>query len=277
MPHFKTDDGLTLYYSDEGRGIPVLCLAGLTRNSRDFDPVAEQFADHARIIRLDYRGRGQSEFDPDYQNYNLIQESHDALALLDHLKIDKAAILGTSRGGLIAMMLAASHADRLRGVMLVDIGPQIEANGLAYIMGYLGIKPTYKDYVDAAVTMQKALADKYPGVSLARWHVFAERLWIETPEGLELRYDPALRRAVLEQSAQGAIPDLWPFFHAVATMPHGLIRGQNSDLLSRETAEKMCQVADHMIFAEVPDRGHVPFLDEPEAVQAIETWLGQMQ
>ena len=277
MPRFTTSDGLTLYYTDEGKGVPVLCLAGLTRNGRDFDTVAEGFADKARIIRLDYRGRGRSDFDPDYQNYNLVRESRDAMELLDHLGIDRAALLGTSRGGLLSMALAVGRPERLRGVMLVDIGPEIEAEGLAYIMSYLGLPPPYKDYDDAAEKLQKALATRFPGVPLSTWRAYAKRQWKQGPHELELSYDPALRRAVLEQSAQGAIPDLWPLYHAVAAMPHGLIRGANSDLLSAETAAKMCEIADHTVYAEVPDRGHVPFLDEPEAVQAIDTWLEQMQ
>ena len=127
---FKTADGLRLAYDDTGSGTPLLCLAGLTRNRSDFDFVRRDFRDRARIIRLDSRGRGESDFDDDWRNYSVVQEALDALALLDHLGLEKTAILGTSRGGLIAMTLAPQHRDRLLGICLNDIGPALDPAGL---------------------------------------------------------------------------------------------------------------------------------------------------
>ncbi|WP_208347587.1 alpha/beta fold hydrolase [Pseudaestuariivita rosea] len=276
MTTFKTSDGLSLYYRDQGTGLPVLCLAGLTRNGDDFQPVVDHFADQVRVIRLDSRGRGRSDY-TDYHSYSIIQESRDAMALLDHLGLDRAAILGTSRGGLIAMSLAVAHPDRLLGVMLNDIGPEIDAQGLAVIMDYLGNRPGYKDFTEAAQQLQIKQAKRFPGVTLDQWGQYARNIWVQADDGLDLRYDPLLRRAVLEQSATGALPDLWPLYTAVTKVPHGLIRGQNSDILSAETAKKMCQIAENTVYAEVPDRGHVPFLNEPQAIAAITEWIGQMQ
>ena len=130
MSNFTTADGLTLAYDDQGAGVPLLCLAGLTRNMDDFEPVLETFGDRARIIRLDSRGRGASDFAEDVMTYSVVQEAADALALVDHLGLEKVAILGTSRGGLLAMTLAFQHKHRLAGVLLNDIGPDIDADGL---------------------------------------------------------------------------------------------------------------------------------------------------
>jgi pimeloyl-ACP methyl ester carboxylesterase len=273
LGYFHTADGLRLAYRDEGAGPVLLCLAGLTRNMADFDPVAERLAGPWRVIRLDSRGRGLSDYDPDYRNYTVLQESQDALELLDHLGIDRAAILGTSRGGLIAMTLAVGHRDRLLGVCLNDIGPSVDPAGLANIFGYVGQPPGFTDYDDAARQLYSTMADRFPGVSQSRWRVFATNVWKEGPEGLDLRYDPALRQAMMAQSAGGSLPEIWPLFEALKDMPLALLRGENSDILSRATAERMRAIHPDMLYAEVPDRGHVPFLDEPEAVRLIDAFL----
>lgn len=270
---FRTTDGLTLAYDDRGAGHPLLCLAGLTRNMADFEPVLEHFQDRARIIRLDARGRGASDYDPDWRNYNLIREGRDALELLDHLGLPRASILGTSRGGLIALTLGVGHAERLEGVIFVDVGPQIDPAGLAQIMGYLGNRPPYRSYEEAADKLAEAMAPRFAGVPRATWRAFAERCWTEQADGLGLRYDPKLRSAVLEASATGALPDLWPLFDTFRTMPTALIRGANSDLLTAETAAEMRRRQPDMLYGEVPDRGHVPFLDEPEARAVISAYL----
>ena len=271
--YFHASDGLRLAYRDEGSGPVLLCLAGLTRNMADFDFVARDFADRARIIRLDTRGRGASDFDPDYLNYNLIRESRDALDLLDHLGIAKAAILGTSRGGLIALMLARAHGDRLTGVCLNDIGPAIDPEGLAFIFSYLGVMPTYRTYEEAADAFVTSTAARFPGVPRSRWRLHAERIWVETAEGLGLRYDRNLRRSLMEQSATGTVEDLWPFFDSLEGKPLALIRGANSDILGAQTVAEMRRRRPDLIYAEVPRRGHVPFLDESEAQAAIAQFL----
>ena len=272
MPRFETTDGLSLHYEDRGTGQPILCLAGLTRCSRDFD----FFAPHAtdlRMIALDYRGRGKSDYDPDYMNYNVLREGHDVVELLDHLGLDKVTVLGTSRGGLIAMALAASHPERLSGVILNDIGPVVGPAGIARIMAYVGKKPVSKTHDQAAQALQEAMEPEFPGVPLSRWRQQAEIQYQLGPEGLELRYDDRLHKALLEQAAAGATPDLWLFFEALKALPLGVIRGGNSDILGPDTLAEMKRRHPDLLAADVPDRGHVPFLDEPEALDVIHAIL----
>lgn len=276
---FGTSDGLTLAYRDEGDGPVLLCLCGLTRNLQDFDFVARDFSDRARVLRMDYRGRGGSDFDPDFGNYTLAREGRDALELLDHLGIDKAAILGTSRGGLIAMSLAASNKDRLAGACLVDIGPELNPGGLADIFGYLGLPPTVKTLEAGTDMLVERNGPLFPGVSRARWRLHADRIWRETPDGLGLRYDPRLRDALLAQteaSGDEVASDMWPLFDALGGVPIGLLRGQYSNLLREETAAEMRRRRPDMIFEQIANRGHVPFLDEPESRRGIAAFLGAL-
>ena len=268
MAFFNTSDGKRVYFDDTGTGVPVLCLAGLTRNTRDFSFLAPHIAD-LRMIAMDYRGRGRSEYDADHTNYSILRESQDVVELLDHLGLDRVAVLGTSRGGLIAMALAAGHPARLSAVILNDVGPVFEPAGIAKIMDYIGKKPTSKTYEEAALAMQHMMGAQFPSVSPGRWRKLTEFQYEQTGDGLDLRYDPALRTAVLEQASAGALPDLWPVFEALRDIPTGVIRGANSDLLSRETLAEMHKRHPGLVSVEVPDRGHVPFLDEPESLDLI--------
>jgi len=271
MTHFfKTSDGLSLAYDDQGRGLPLLCLAGLTRNRDDFDTVLG-LSRRVRLIRLDYRGRGASDPAPDWQSYTVAREAQDAIELLDHLDLPQTAILGTSRGGLIAMLLAQTHRNRLLGVLLNDIGPQMEPAGLAAIKGYIGIRPDYADFDAAAAALQEAYATGFPQVSLPQWVVFARRVFRQTSDGLDLRYDPALRESALHSLSPA--DDLWPLFDALEGLPVAVLRGENSNLLSVETVAEMARRHPGLLSATVRDRGHVPFLDEPESVALIDAFL----
>lgn len=268
MASFTSSDGLRLFYEDEGTGQPLLCLAGLTRCSRDFEFLRPHVTD-LRLIRLDYRGRGQSDYDPDYRNYNVLREAHDAIELLDHLALDRVSVLGTSRGGMIAMALAASHPDRLAGVILNDVGPVIEPAGIARIMDYVGKKPVSKTHDQAALALKQAMEPQFPGVPLSVWRKQAEIQYAATDQGLALRYDDGLHKALLDQAATGAIPDLWLFFEALRDIPTAVLRGANSDILGAGTVAEMHRRHPGLISAEVPDRGHVPFLDEPQSLDLI--------
>ncbi|MDW3224851.1 MAG: alpha/beta hydrolase [Paracoccaceae bacterium] len=273
MTRYKTSDGLSLYYTESGDGIPVLCLAGLTRTTADFDYMTP-FLTNLRLIKMDYRGRGASDWDPNWQNYALPVECRDVIELLDHLEIDKAAIIGTSRGGLNAMGLAAGAKDRLIGVALNDIGPVIDAEGLAFISEYLGRNPAAKSHAEAAQAMQKAYSG-FHGVPKSRWVEEAQKHFRQTANGLEITYDPKLRDAIEALGAQAA-PDLWPYFDALQGLPIACIRGENSDLLSPETLREMERRRPDMISVTVPNRGHIPFLDEPEAVAALQAWVEKL-
>lgn len=274
MSYFTTSDGLSLFYEESGTptGIPLICLAGLTRDSRDF----RYFAPHAqqyRLITLDARGRGQSDHAPDFSTYNVPREAQDVLELMDHLALKQAAILGTSRGGMVAMILAASAKSRLLAVILNDVGPVIPAGGIERIMMYVGRRPAAKSHAQAAETLAALMAPAFGDVPAQRWREEVETFYDATDDGLQLRYDPRLRDALLAQAEAGPVPDLWPLFLALDGLPCGVIRGANSDVLSHETYLDMQQRLPQMHAVELPNRGHVPFLDEPFALSLIQSVL----
>lgn len=276
MPRFTTSDGLSLYFEDEGTGQPILCLSGLTRNARDFDFVAPQVVAEHRMIRLDYRGRGQSDWAEDPMTYTVPREAQDALELMDHLGIDRFAVLGTSRGGLIAMGLAATAKDRLLGVVMNDIGPVLDPKGLDAIMSYLGVHPDFPDFDTMAAARKTAMEDSFAGVPLDRWRKEVTHTHKETDAGVRLNYDPRLRDAVIAAGAAGDV-DLWPFFDAIAPLPSAVIHGVNSDLLTAETVTEMQRRNPELIVAQVPNRAHIPFLDEAEAKAALAAWFKQLE
>ena len=266
--HFRAEDGARLAFQDEGQGLPLLCLAGLTRSMADFDYLAPHLPP-LRLIRMDYRGRGQSDW-TGAATYTVPQEAKDALALLDHLGIAKAVILGTSRGGLIGMLLGATARDRMLGLILNDVGPEIARDGLTRIFDYVGRNPAGKTIEGYAERLSRTAG--FQDVPMSRWLEEARKLAVETPEGLRIPYDPALREAFLA-AFDGPPVDLWPLFDALQGLPLALIRGANSDLLTAETAGKMRARRPDMAFAEVPGRAHIPFLDEPDSVALIRDFL----
>jgi pimeloyl-ACP methyl ester carboxylesterase len=278
MPRFTTSDGLSLHYTDEGTGTPVLCLPGLTRNGADFDELAAALAARTprrvRLIRLTLRGRGASDRDPNPLNYNVPVEARDVVEFLDHLALPKVTIVGTSRGGLIAMFLAATAHDRLAGVLLNDIGPELAPEGLANILAYLGVPPKARTYAEVLAPLRTRMPG-FPGIPDEKLLSLARRWFDETPDGLALNYDPRIRDN-LEATAGQAAPDMWPLFDALQGIPTAVVRGANSDLLTRETVAKMQARRPDLITAEVPDRGHVPFLDEPEAQAALAALLARV-
>lgn len=270
MHRFKAGDGTFLAYRDTGRGLPLLALAGLTRDGRDFDYLARHLPEDVRLIRLDSRGRGGSGW-ADPATYTVAQEAGDAVALLDHLGIDRAAILGSSRGGLLGLVIAATQPSRVLGLCLNDVGPVVERDGLQRIGTYIGIKPAVADLDEVADRMPAAMPG-FHGVPPMRWAEEAIRHYVQLDGRLGLPYDPALRLA-FETAMAAPLPELWTLFDACQGLPLALIRGEASDVLARATAQEMRRRRPDMIFAEIPDRGHIPFLDEPEALRAIEDWL----
>ena len=266
---FTTADGARLAYADEGTGLPVLCLAGLTRTMADFDYMVPHLPP-CRLIRMDYRGRGASQW-TGAASYTVPQEAKDAVALLDHLGLARAAVIGTSRGGLIGMLLAAVAKDRLLGLCLNDVGPEIQRAGLERIFDYVGRNPAVKTHAELAARLPRNMPG-FANVPESRWLEEAVKHYTQTAEGLQITYDPALRDAFLA-AFEGPPVDLWPLWDATAGLPVALIRGANSDLLSAKTAAEMARRRPDMIFAEVPDRAHIPFLDEREAVAALRAFV----
>ena len=269
---FTAADGARLAYRDEGAGLPVLCLAGLTRGMDDFDYLAPTLGD-CRMIRMDYRGRGQSDW-TGAATYTVPVEAKDALALLDHLRLPAAAVVGTSRGGLIAMYLAAVAKDRLLGVCLNDVGPALSADGLASIMDYVGRRPAARTLAEVAARMPQLLRG-FGEVPEGRWEAEAARLYRQGQDGVQLTYDPELRDSFLA-AMKDPSATAWPLFDALAGLPLALIHGAGSDLLSDETADEMRRRRPDMIYGKVPGRGHIPWLDEAESVAVVRAWVDRL-
>jgi pimeloyl-ACP methyl ester carboxylesterase len=227
-----------------------------------------------RLIRMEYRGRGASQW-TGAASYTVPQEGKDALELLDHLGLPKAAILGTSRGGLIGMLLAAVAHDRLLGLCLNDVGPEIHSPGLERIFDYVGRNPAAKTHADLAARLPRTMPG-FANVPQSRWLEEAVKHYTQTAEGLQITYDPALRDAFLA-AFEGPPVDLWPLWDATAGLPVALIRGANSDLLSQACTDEMRRRRPDMIFASVPDRAHIPFLDEPESLAVLRAFVAAVE
>lgn len=270
MQVFTADDGARLCYRDEGRGYPVLALAGLTRNGSDFDYLVPHLPDDIRLIRLDSRGRGASQW-TGADTYTVLREAQDVLGLLDHLKLKQVAILGSSRGGLIGMLIALTARDRLSGLCLNDVGPVLERAGLERISTYVGRAPALVSLAEIAARLPAA----NPGfrhVSAERWMEEAERHFIARDGVISLPYDPDLKIA-FDAAMAGPLPEAWPLYDACTGMPLALLRGEHSDLLSAETAREMKRRIPALDYVEVRDRAHIPFLDEPDALACLHRWF----
>ena len=274
MQIFRAEDGAKLAYQDQGHGLPLLALAGLTRDRRDFDYLARHLPGDVRLIRLDSRGRGGSDWTGP-ETYTVAQEARDALALLDHLGIDRAAVIGSSRGGLLGMVIAASQKHRLLGLCLNDVGPVLERDGLRRIGAYVGVAPTVATLGDVADRIQDAMPG-FDHVPELRWQEETVRHYVQLEGAVGLTYDPALRIG-FDAALAGPLTPAWPLFDACAGLPLALIRGANSDVLSRDTADEMRRRRPDMCSCEVPGRGHIPFLDETEVIACLHDWLGAVR
>ncbi|MBE7201812.1 MAG: alpha/beta hydrolase [Parafilimonas terrae] len=265
-------DGLKLHLRDYDPGwpgrVPVVCLPGLSRTSDDFERVADRLSSGAaapprRVIAIDYRGRGLSAWDPDPRNYDLKVESEDIHTILRELSVPDAIVIGTSRGGLHAMLLAATEPALLRGVVLNDIGPVLAAEGLARIKGYIGKAPDLSDWADAVAALRRTTGGHFTGLSDDEWDSYARLTFAEANGSIGLRYDPALSHNFANFDP-ATIPELWPQFDSLGHVPLLVIRGSNSDLLSQETADKMVRRHPAAELAIVDGQGHAPLLrDEP--------------
>jgi len=272
-----TIDGLRLYFRDydaaHGARTPVICLPGLTRCHRDFTAIAEILAPDRRVICPDMRGRGGSDHDPEPANYNPVTETGDVLHLIDLLDLPPAVVIGTSRGGIQAMLMAQMRPDALAGAVLNDIGPKIEKRGLLRIVATLSMAPdSFASWDEAALAVKRGNEGQFPALTDREWRAFAHRLFTEVDGRPARGFDWKLARAT-ETAVADEPPTLWPQFEALAEKPLLAIRGANSDILSAETLAEMRARAPAMRSLTLPDRGHTPFLDEPEAVAAVQALL----
>lgn len=274
--YYQSTDGLWLYardYDGPAERVPVLCLPGLTRNSRDFEALAPVLAASRRVICPDFRGRGRSQYG-NPKSYRPDVELGDVLTLLDALKIAKAAVIGTSRGGLVGMAMAAAAHDRLAGLALNDIGPVIDTDGLIRIRNYIGPSPGFSSWEDAVVGL-KATNPGFPGLTETQWTTFARRVFRNEAGLPRPDYDMGLADTfpTVEAISSGKLPDAWPLFEKIAPLPALVLRGENSDLLREETVTEMRARYQALAAVTVRNRAHVPFLDEPEAAEALNEWL----
>ncbi|MEM1050799.1 MAG: alpha/beta hydrolase [Pseudomonadota bacterium] len=279
--HWTSADGLTLYYRDyagpeDYAGPPVLCLHGLTRNSRDFAELAEHIAKTRRVIVPEMRGRGQSDYAPDSSTYKPTQYVADVERLLEQEGVEEFISVGTSMGGLMTMMLAANKPSRIKAFVINDIGPQIESEGLARIGGYVGQGRSYPTWMHAARSMSSVHGEAFPDHDLAAWLDMAKRTMVVSQNGrISYDYDMAIAEP-FKKPGNAAPPDLWSAFDALAGVPMVLVRGELSDLLSSETVTKMEQRNPAMTSVTVPCVGHAPMLNEPEALNAIDVLLAKV-
>jgi pimeloyl-ACP methyl ester carboxylesterase len=269
-------EGLRLHYRDyEGPRDkpPILCIPGLTRNFRDFEPVAERYAGKWRVLCIDLRGRGLSDHDPEPSRYQPHHYVADILKLLDQEGIADAVFLGTSLGGICTMLLASTDADRIAGAMLNDIGPEIDQTGIDRIGGYVGKEVRFENWDEAIAVIAERNREVFPRWQPSEWDRFARRIMYEAPDGIRFQYDMRIGdnfRAATE-GPQGAN---WDLYESLAGRPVLILRGELSDLLEQDVAERMIErLGKDAELVVVPAVGHTPNLEEPEAQAGMDRLL----
>jgi pimeloyl-ACP methyl ester carboxylesterase len=273
---YPSADGLSLYYRDydgDGSRLPVLCLPGLTRNARDFEFIAAHIARSRRVLAADFRGRGRSAYDPDWRHYSVAIEAADTARLIEDAVVEQVIVLGTSRGGLVGLALG-SLPGLVAGLILNDIGAELDEAGLTRIYDFTGRDESHASW-DAAATNLKEMHDTaFPDVADSQWLASALARYREESGRIVPDYDLKLGEATRagNGSKRGG-GSLWPLFDQMASRPVLLLRGENSDLLSAETVRRMQERKPDLVAVTVRGRGHPPFLDEPEAVAAIDSFL----
>lgn len=272
----QSHDGLSLFYRDYGdaasAATPVICLPGLTRNSRDFTDLATHLSASRRVITPDLRGRGFSDYDPNYKNYMPANYVVDTFALLAELGIDKVIWIGTSLGGLMGFVAAALKPELLAGVVLNDVGPIVAEEGLDRIRAYTGKLPAVTNWDDAIAQAKQVYGHSLPDIPDERWPVLVKNSYREDENGVpRLDMDPKIGDAVREAATPEGDP--WTLWDRMADIPTLAIRGAHSDILDEPTFDEMARRKPDLIRVTVPNRGHVPLLDEPEALEAIDAFI----
>ncbi len=275
---YRSSDGLILYYREfPGAGLPVVCLPGVTRNCRDFESLAGHLGSRHRVLTPDLRGRGRSAWDSTWQNYHPGTYVGDVLGLLDHAGVRRAAIIGTSLGGIIGMLLAARHAERLAGLVLNDIGPEVDPTGLKRVLSYIGAVPPVKSWREAAEQARTIYGLALPDFTAEDWERYARLSYRENERGVPCPdLDPKVGEAARVASGTGPAPDLWPVWSMLRDLPVLAIRGQHSDILSVATYERMAREKPDLEHLTIPNRGHVPTLDEPACRWTIDQFLERL-
>jgi len=275
--YWTSRDGLKLHYRDYAGPAdrpPLVCLHGLTRNTRDFENLAERLAGEWRVIGVDFRGRGGSEHDSESARYMPPVYAADVLQLLDELGVAEAVFIGTSLGGIVTMIVAGFAPQRIAGALLNDVGPQLDKAGLDRIRGYVGTPLLFESWDDAADRLSAKYGDVHPAYGRAEWIRYAKRVAHETPRGIEFDYDMAIAQPFNRMDDQAAsASSAWPLFRGLAGKPVVILRGESSDLLSPEVARKMVEAVPDAELVTVRNVGHAPDFDEPESVAAVDRLL----
>jgi len=274
-------DGLKLHARCHGRRVegipPVICLPGLTHTAAHFEPLATALANdpaHPRqVIALDYRGRGLSDYDPHPANYNVQTELADVLAVTEALACQPAVFVGTSRGGILSMLLATVRPEIMAGAVLNDIGPVIELEGLIHIKSYVGKLPRLQSFEQGAAILRRLFETQFPKLTPEDWLTAARRTFKQEGDRLVPTYDVALAKTLESVDAEHPLPPLWDAFDALAGMPVMAIRGGHSRLLSAETLQAMAARHPALEILEVPDQGHPPLLAETAVIARIADFI----
>lgn len=279
--YVSAPDGLRLHARDYGASaiaaLPLVCLPGLARTAADFDVLARALAQAEtprRVVAIDYRGRGLSAYDDDPDHYHLAVELTDLLAVLTALGIARAIFLGTSRGGLLTMLLAPHRPGMIAGAILNDIGPVVAPQGLLRIKAYIGKLPEPRSMADAADVLKRLFSGQFPKLMAEDWMRFAERTFQERDGRIVPTYDPRLARTLESIDPEQPIPSLWKEFDALASVPLMVIRGALSDILLPATVALMRERRP-LELLEVPDQGHAPLLMEPDVISRIASFAAQ--
>ena len=276
--YFTVRDGLKLHYRDypgSSDRPPILCLHGLTRNSRDFAEFAERVSPRFRVLALEFRGRADSNYDPQPMRYNPLTYAGDVLELLDQLKIDQAIFVGTSLGGLVTMTIAAKAPERIAATILNDIGPDVDASGIDRILSYVGKDVRFKSWDEAADTIAANYGAAFDRYTHEDWVKMAQRNCREVDGEIGFDYDMAIAEP-FRTSGPAPHVDLWPLFEILGSKPLLVVRGAKSDLLTADTTAKMKDKVPEVKLAVVEGVGHAPELNEPEAIEAIDAFLNSL-
>jgi pimeloyl-ACP methyl ester carboxylesterase len=276
---WKSAGGLELYCrlydTADASGPAVLCLPGLTRNSRDFEALAAHLAHRYRVICPDLRGRGFSARDPQWLNYQPGAYLTDLAALVAHLRLTRIAVIGTSLGGLLGMLLPSVLPGKIAGLVLNDIGPEINPVGAERIRSYAGRLPPVHSWSEAVAQLRTLYAVAWPDLPDEAWLMLARRSYREDASGTPVfDADPKIGDAM--RALPASTPNLWPVFATLRALPMLAIRGVLSDILSESTLQRMQRDKPDLVALRVANRGHVPLLDEPECVAAIDRFLGPL-
>ena len=277
--YWTSPDGLKLHFRDypgDAAKLPVLCMHGLTRNARDFELLADHIAPSRRVLAIDVRGRGDSEYAKDSATYTPVTYVGDVLALLAQEGIERFVSIGTSMGGLMTMLLAAVAPGRVAGVVLNDIGPDVDPAGINRIREYLGQARSFPTWMHAARTLQDVHGGSHPGFAIEDWLVMAKRCMVIQQNGrIGFDYDMAIAEPF--KDTDGAVPpDLWPAFDALKGVPLLIVRGGASDLLKPDTLDRLLARHGDAEAVVIPDVGHAPTLDESAAVAGIDRLLARV-